>query len=53
MNKFLEAHDHEGGAIPVFKLIKMMSLHDPRWGKPPEALRQKDTVDYRREMFPD
>ena len=33
-----------GDAIPIFKLLRMMSLHDPRWGKPKEAPVMEKTV---------
>ena len=45
--------DHEeGGAIPVFKLIRGLSLHDPNWNKPIK-MAEKTTSMYKREMFPE
>ena len=45
--------DHvEGGAIPVFKLIRGLSLHDPNWNKPIK-IAEKTTSMYKREMFPE
>ena len=44
----------EGGAVPIFKLLRKMSMHDPNYnfGKPMK-LKKKSTSVYRREMFPD
>ena len=51
-----ELRDKETGAIPIFKLVKIISMHDPNWnrGKPvnPLKLEEKPTAQYRDELFP-
>ena len=37
----------------MYKLIKIISLHDPNWNKKPLPVMEKTTSAYRREMFPD
>lgn len=53
INEFMK-HDKDhkpGDAVPIFKLIRMMSLHDPRWGK--KDLKLEKTVSaYAREIAP-
>ena len=52
----LKKSEHKNEAIPIFKLIKLMSLHDDNFDMNdavPILPKPKDTEFYRKEMFPD